>query len=214
MTIDPVKIPQNVYVEDRIIGPVTLRQIMIILGGAGISYAIWAGMQSAGPMSVFQAGIAWTPCGIAVLFAFVKINGISLFRIVLLAIERVNKPSRRTWQPRQGIYVNFITKAPAKDNKDMRMKEEQKQNTEIEELSRVLDQGPPESALNALEEEEEDDLPSLEGKPTTSSKPVKREKISADTSNGASVDDVRHTKKPTPPKGGLLRDIIPPPSHA
>ena len=210
MTIDPVKIPQNVYVEDRIIGPVTLRQIMIILGGAGISYAIWAGIQSAGTVSVFQAGIAWTPCGIAVLFAFVKINGISLFRIVLLAIERVNKPSRRTWQPRLGIYVNFITKAPAKDNKDMRMKEEQKQNTEIEELSRVLDLGPPESALQALTE---DSLPSLEIKPATS-KPVKREKISADTSNGASVDDVRHTKKPTPPKGGLLRDIIPPPSHA
>jgi hypothetical protein len=210
MTIDPVKIPQNVYVEDRIIGPVTLRQIMIILGGAGISYAIWAGMQSAGTVSVFQAGIAWTPCGIAVLFAFVKINGISLFRIVLLAIERVNKPSRRTWQPRVGIYVNFITKTPAKDNKDMRMKEEQKQNTEIEELSRVLDLGPPESALKALTE---DSLPSLEIKPATS-KPVKREKISADTSNGASVDDVRHTKKPTPPKGGLLRDIIPPPSHA
>ncbi|MBT5237372.1 PrgI family protein [Candidatus Peregrinibacteria bacterium] len=211
MTIDPVKIPQNVYVEDRIIGPVTLRQIMIILGGAGISYAIWAGMQSAGTVSVFQAGIAWTPCGIAVLFAFVKINGISLFRITLLAIERVNKPSRRTWQPRQGIYVNFITKAPAKSNKDMRMKEEQKQNTEIEELSRVLDQGPPESALADLTEE--DGQPSLNVRPA-SSKPVKREKISADTSNGASVDDVTHTKTKAPPKGGLLRDIIPPPSHA
>jgi len=200
MTVDPVKIPQNVYVEDRIIGPVTLRQIMIILGGSGISYAIWAVMKSAGSMSVIQAGIAWIPCVVAVLFAFVKINGISLFRISLLLIERINKPAKRTWQPRQGIYINFVTKEPKKENEDMKKKEQQKQNTEIEELSRLLDQGPPEAAFDT------NDVPS--------SRPVNRNKISADTSRGASVDDVQHAKKKTPPKGGLLRDIIPPPSHA
>lgn len=205
MTIDPVKIPQNVYVEDRIIGPITLRQIMIVLGGAGISYAIWAGMKSAGTVSVFQTGIAWIPCVIAVLFAFVKINGISLFRITLLVIERINKPARRTWQPRRGIYVNFITKAPSKDNEEMRKKEEQKKNTEIEELSRVLDQGPPESALNDLDDDAEELI---------ATKPVNRKKITADSSNGASVDDVQHAKKKNSQKGGLLRDIIPPASHA
>ncbi|PIR54054.1 hypothetical protein COU75_02650 [Candidatus Peregrinibacteria bacterium CG10_big_fil_rev_8_21_14_0_10_42_8] len=206
MTIDPVKIPQNVYVEDRIIGPVTLRQIMIILGGSGISYAIWAVMKSAGSMSIVQAGIAWFPGILAVLFAFVKINGISLFRICLLLLERINKPAKRTWQPRQGIYINFVTKEPKKENDDIKNKENQKKNTAIEELSRVLDQGPPESAFDTQE-----NVASAEESPT---RPVNRNKISANTSNRALVDDVQHAKKKNPSKGGLLRDIIPPPSHA
>ena len=206
MPIDPVKIPQNVYVEDRIIGPVTLRQIMIILGGAGVSYGIWAVMKAAGPVSVVQTGVAWLPCVIAVLFAFVSINGISLFRIVLLAIERVNKPSRRTWQPREGISINIVTKTPQKENEDLQKKKEQKENTAIEELSKVLDQGPPESTMT----------PVTTAEPTSNSrKPVNPKKIQANTSKDASIDNITvPKKKPSSSSGGLLRDIIPPQSHA
>lgn len=205
MPIDPVKIPQNVYVEDRIIGPVTLRQIMIILAGSGMSYAIWAAMKSAGSVSPIQSGIAWIPAIIAVLFAFVNINGISLFRIVLLLIERVNKPAKRTWQPRRGIYINIVTKAPRKSNTESIKKEEQRKNTAIEELSRLLDQGPTKSAFDSLQEEPEKE----------NTKPVNPERISANTSEDAFIDDIKPQKKTAPPShGGMLRDIIPPQSHA
>ena len=206
MPIDPVKIPQNVYVEDRIIGTVTLRQIMLILAGAGVSYAIWAVMKAAGSVSAIQTGFAWLPCVIAVLFAFVSVNGISLFRIVLLTIERINKPSKRTWQPRQGISINIVTKAPQKDSEELQKKKEQKENTAIEELSKVLDLGPPESTYTTTQESES---------AQATKKPVNPKKIQANTSRNASIDNISVPKKKTPPSsGGLLRDIIPPKHHA
>ncbi len=130
MPVDPVKIPQNVYVEDRIIGPVTLRQIMIVMGGTGVSYAIWAGMKAAGQVSTVSTIIAWVPAVIAVLFAFVKINGISLLSIVFLSLEKISKPARRVWIPRQGIYVNVVTKViKEKKNEEVTKKKAQRKQT-------------------------------------------------------------------------------------
>lgn len=200
MAIEPVKIPQNIYVEDRIIGPITLKQIMIVMGSSGISYAIWAVMKSAGPVSGVQTFLSWTPTIIGILFAFVKINGISLFRIVLLLLERIDKPARRVWMPRKGIYVNIVTKQPEKKDTS---KEDQKarESSQIEELSRVLDQGPPE--VTEVTEEE-----------AAKAKPVKRDRIQADKRKKP-VDDIQKPQdERSSGSGGLFRDISPPPSHA
>jgi len=200
MPIDPVKIPQNVYIEDRIIGPITLRQIMIVMISTGISYAIWAAMKASGPISGAQTTIAWIPAGIGVIFSFVKINGISLLKIVFLSIEKLDKPSRRIWMPRQGIYINIVTKPKEKSsNPDIEKKTQQKGETQIEELSKLLDQGPHEEELS------ED---------TGIKKPVNRDRIKADK-RGKPVDDIVPPQKNTDAfSGGLMRDITPPPSHA
>lgn len=203
MPIDPVKIPQNVYVEDHIIGPVTLRQIMIVMIATGISYAIWAAMKASGPISGVQTSIAWIPAGIGVIFAFVKINGISLLKILFLSIEKLDKPSRRMWVPRQGIYINIVAHPKTKStNPAMSEKTQQKGDTEIEELSKLLDQGPHEEEVSVTAEA------------TETKKPVKPERIQADKREKP-VDDIAPPQKNTGSFGsGLMRDITPPPSHA
>ncbi|MDA0376158.1 MAG: PrgI family protein [bacterium] len=197
MPIDAVKIPQNVYVEDRIIGPVTLRQIMIIMISTGISYAIWAAMKASGPTSSIQTAIAWMPAGIGTIFSFVKINGLSLLRIMLLLFEKLDKPSRRIWMPRQGIYINIVTKPKEKSsNPDIEKKTQQKGEAQIEELSKLLDQGPHEQEV------------------TTKQKPVNPSRIQVEKREKP-VDDIAPPKKNTGSFGsGLMRDITPPPSHA
>ena len=203
MAIEPVKIPQNVYVEDRIIGPITLKQIMIVMVSSGLSYTIWAIMRQSGADSGANTLLAWIPTVIGAAFAFVKINGISLFRIMLLLIERMDKPAKRVWTPRQGIYINITTiKDPSKKDKETGKKQIQKtqQEDQIEELSRLLDQGPPEENGEQASEQP--------------SKPVKRNRIQADKRKKP-VDDIRQTPNDNPPNpGGLIRDISPPPSHA
>lgn len=181
MPIDPVKIPQNVYVEDRIIGPITLRQIMITMVSAGISYAIWAVMRQAGPVSAAQTTFAWMPAVIGALFAFIRINGISLFRIMLLVIEKLDKPSRRVWTPRTGIYVNIVTRPPKEKHDVHKQQDAPRDPTHIQKLSEVLDQGP----------QEDDD--EEENKETG---PVKRERISVEEMQHP-VDDIGHF--PAPP---------------
>ncbi len=111
MPIEPVKIPQNVYVEDRIIGPVTLKQLAIVGVGAGISYAMFSTASRGGSISIPYGVLLWTPAMIAAAFAFLKINDLSLFNIILLGIEHSNKPDLRFWSSHPGISINFVSKA-------------------------------------------------------------------------------------------------------
>jgi len=111
MAIEPVKIPQNVYVEDRIIGPVTLKQLAIVGIGTGISYALFSTASRGGQISIPYGIILWTPAMIAAAFAFLRINDLSLFNIILLMIEHANKPNQRYWSSHPGISINFVSKA-------------------------------------------------------------------------------------------------------
>jgi len=122
MALDPVKIPQNVYVEDRIIGPITLRQLIITGIGAGISYALYASVTKAGVTNVIGLASCWIPAVIAAAFSFLKINDLTLFNIILLMIESTNKPSRRTWVSGSGLSINIITKAPKSPAKEFEEK--------------------------------------------------------------------------------------------
>lgn len=148
MPIDPVKIPQNVYVEDRIVGPLTLKQTIIMALGGGFSYALYASLsRAAGTLSLFTTVLVWIPCAVTVIFAIVKVNDLSLMRICLLMVERFHKPATRTWAPRRGLGINIRTRSPqlqdhAQVDRIHKEQEKQKKAEEhIRELSTVLDRG-------------------------------------------------------------------------
>lgn len=138
MPIEAVKIPQNVYVEDRIIGPITLKHLLIVGIGAGISYAIFASAQKSGVTNVVVLGACWTPALIAAAFAFFKINDLSLFNIILLSIEGFNKPSQRYWSPYPGISINLITTQHAKEIVEASAKAESNAN-KLADITRQLE---------------------------------------------------------------------------
>jgi hypothetical protein len=138
MAFQPIKIPQNVYVEDRVIGPITLRQIFMLLGGGGVSYVLWSVIKTAGYINIIAGSIALIPTIIMVLFAFVKISEISLFRFCILLIEQSQKPSIRYWQPRTGIQIHFQQATDAEEEAS-RTPVPQKQISEVDALSSVLD---------------------------------------------------------------------------
>ncbi len=142
MPIDPIKIPQNVYIEDRIVGPLTLKQILIVAAGGGFSYAMYAMLTKAtGGLSLPVTVIVWIPAAISAVFAFVKINDLSMLRIVFLMLERVNKPVVRTWAPRKGITINIRTFSAPDSKQTARAVEAlaQKKEHRIDELSSMLD---------------------------------------------------------------------------
>jgi hypothetical protein len=141
MPITPVKIPQNVYIEDRIVGPLTLRQVIIITVGGGFSYMLFSMLQKTyGSVPLALGIIAWVPCAVAVLFAIVKINDLSLMRICLLIIEKMHKAPVRTWAPRRGISIN-IRMAPAATHEAPSPVTAEHQ-TSIQELSSMVDRLP------------------------------------------------------------------------
>lgn len=138
MAIEAVKIPQNVYVEDRIIGPVTLKQLAICGIGAGISYTVYAFVSRAGYTQIPVIVVCWTPALIAAMFAFMKINDLSLFNIILLFIESMNKPNQRYWSPHPGISINLITRQTMKEV-DAAQAKAQETVSKLAEMTRQLE---------------------------------------------------------------------------
>ncbi len=142
MPIEPIKIPQNVYIEDRIVGPLTLKQVIICAIGGGFSYAMFASISKTyGEIALPIQILVWIPAAVSVLFAFVRINDLSMMRLCLLFLEKLNKPSTRTWTPRRGIIINVRTFHTVPESKHLQHKSDMvaKQTDGIDELSSVLD---------------------------------------------------------------------------
>ena len=210
MPIDPVKIPQNVYIEDRIVGPLTLKQTLIMAGGGGFSYALYGSLSKAyGSLSLPIVILVWIPFVICMVFALVKINDLSLAKICLLLLERFHKPTVRTWAPRRGISINIRTQVLKEDNEKLvRHQQEVAKGAEtkekIKQLSSLLDQK--EEHMQADEpmaaSDEVDDLVFSEEEPADQ-RPVDPKRISVDHPQGE------------PPGGeglsdlSLFRDIFP-----
>ncbi len=144
MPIDAVKIPQNVYIEDRIVGPLTLRQILTVALGGGFSYILYITAQKLyGTPNLVLTIILWIPAALSVVFAFVTVNDLSIFRLLLLAFESMNKPNTRLFEPRVGISVNIKTAVTPEPEKKAVPPTATATNASFADLSVVLDRAAP-----------------------------------------------------------------------
>jgi len=116
------KVPQNVQREDKIIGPLTLKQMIVLAIGGTIAYAIYISLASR------YIWITWLPpvsiiAIITLAFAFVRPLDLSFTKWVLRWIEFSLLPRKRSWQKAQD-YLNFTTNTK-KEGKTKKSKEEQ-----------------------------------------------------------------------------------------
>jgi hypothetical protein len=86
-------VPQFLDVEPKILGPITLRQFIIMVGVIVAEFLIYR---------IFLNVIAMVAVGLPVAalggaFAFGKVNGQPLHYIVLNFIQYIKKPGRRVW---------------------------------------------------------------------------------------------------------------------
>lgn len=208
MPIEPVKIPQNVQVEDKLIGPITLRQVIICLVGGGTSFVLWNIFQKMGYVNIIFLIIALLPLIVSAAFAFVKVHGLSLLKIILLMVEKNQKPFVRSFGPRTGITINVKT--------FFHTQEHEKASTtsgvgvdKFQKLSSLLDEGNPLDAEKNSAKDESGKEPS---------KPVDPSKISVDQPEG---DNKPAVDGLIPPDGSpeysesseVVRDISSPPKQ-
>ncbi len=88
-------VPQFIDVESKIIGPITTRQFLILLGGAiiiGISYKLF-------DFSLFLT-IGIVVLIITAVFAFIKVNGRPFHYFVLNLTQTIRRPGVRVWNNR------------------------------------------------------------------------------------------------------------------
>lgn len=85
-------VPQFIDVEDKIFGPITTRQFVIMLVAGIIIFLAFR----FGDFALFVFTLAVVG-GIALLFAFVKVNGQQFHYFLLNLVQTTKKPSLRVW---------------------------------------------------------------------------------------------------------------------
>lgn len=132
------KVPQNIDIEDKVIAGLTLRQFMFILIGGGFVlleyYAFGKGS------SFLFLPIAIITAGIAIAFAFAKINDRPFEVFVSSAIKSLFAPHQRVWRKDVDLDIPPHTEVtPQKPVSKKRSPEEIKSG--LERLAMVVDSG-------------------------------------------------------------------------
>jgi len=134
------KIPQNVGIEDKIVGPFTLRQLIMLSVGGGTSYVLFSILSKIYDLNALEYIVIALPGLIAVAAALIKINDLSLTKFALLLIEFNIKPRKRVWDHRATpsfLYIPDSTDEKAEANKVVGQAD--KKNVNLEDLTHILD---------------------------------------------------------------------------
>ncbi len=90
--MDQFVVPQFIDVEDKIFGPITTRQFLILLSAGLVLFIAFKLADIA--LFIFLAALIG---GLALVLAFVKINGQPFHYFLLNIVQTVRRPSRRIW---------------------------------------------------------------------------------------------------------------------
>ena len=122
-------VPQFIEVEDKIFGPVTTRQFMILLAGGLI---VFLGYRF-GDLGLFAFTLAVVG-GLSLVFAFGKVNGQLFHYFLLNIIQTMRRPGIRIWRKhysredlayyqKRGLATVEPTAAPRKAAKRARIRD-------------------------------------------------------------------------------------------
>ena len=103
-------VPQFIDNEDKILGPITVRQFLIIL----VAVIICAAFYKLADFTGFLLALVFIGGG-SIVLAFVKVNGRPFHYFVLSLIQLVLHPSIRVWKlekPGSGIKQNVGSRKP------------------------------------------------------------------------------------------------------
>ncbi len=86
-------VPQFIDVEDKIFGPVTTRQFIILLAAGLIIFVAY----KYGDFALFITTLALVG-GLSLIFSFVKVNGQQFHYFLLNIIQSARRPGLRIWR--------------------------------------------------------------------------------------------------------------------
>ena len=147
------KVPQNVQREDTIIGPLTMRHMIILGIGGGIAYAVYVSLAKTYYIQVWLPPVAIISA-ITLAFAFLKIHSLD-FHIFLMDLLEYNLlAKKRIWIQGTGYpFVSTFQREEAQRTKE-KEKMEKKTQKDIKELAKIL--GTREKGESKTEEKEEE----------------------------------------------------------
>jgi hypothetical protein len=139
------KIPQEIGNEDRLIGPLSLRQLIIVGIGGGIAYMIYISLaKTTDPIVYIPPMVIIILLTLAI--AFFKKDNLTFTRMALLFLEMAINPTKRVWVNFAGDISPFklIEVFSQADIEKMKKKEAADAKTidDIDKLVQILDYDP------------------------------------------------------------------------
>ncbi|MFH0905528.1 MAG: PrgI family protein [bacterium] len=139
------KIPQNVTKEDRIVGPLTLKQFLYALGGGLLIFIAYRYYALQYLYFIEFTIISFVIASFTLALAFAQINGRPFGVFLLTAFHFLNTPKTRNWH-KEPLQEVAPIKVKAIDIKNTRAEMEERQagkrvKMQIEQLAHVLDTG-------------------------------------------------------------------------
>lgn len=129
------KVPQNIDMEDKIIGPLTLIQFIYLMAGGALFYIM---LKAGNTTLLVFVGIPAALC--ALFLAFIKINDQPFSKFVVSLMSYMARPKQRAWRKEMELEgtpdLQNIPQARAKAAKPL-LKAVEK--SDLEKLALILD---------------------------------------------------------------------------
>lgn len=129
------RVPQNIAMEDRIIGPLTAIQFAIlVLGGMG-SFLVFTSTTIPAPINQFTGGIG---IFLTIILALGKFNGQPMYKFARYIVSFIVSPKIRVWH-KGGVETPLIKPSQKKDAGDHRATRKSISKSQIAGLAAVVD---------------------------------------------------------------------------
>lgn len=130
-------VPQFIDVEDKIFGPITTRQFVIMLVAGLIVFLAWR----FGDLALFVL-VLCTVGGFALILGFFRVNGQAFHYFMLNVIQTLRKPSLRIWKrDYQNDFLNALRKGGYAPEMEVTAPVKRVQRARIRDLSLVVNTG-------------------------------------------------------------------------
>ncbi len=130
-------VPQFIDVEDKIIGPVTTRQFLIILGTALLLFLDYKIMRFA-----YFVVTGLPIAGLAATFAFARVNGAPFHLFFLNMLQTTRRPKARVWyKDETDAEIRVLMAAPPAPPSKVEPVKETVSTSRLEELTLVANTG-------------------------------------------------------------------------
>lgn len=137
------KVPQNVQREDRIVGPLTLKQLIICAVGGGIAYAIYVSLGREYEWITWLPPVAFIAI-LTLLFAFIRPLDLSFARFIFVYLEFLLLPQKRSWvqssaEINMAAYTTVKKKTKAQEEAEAKASQFVDKAKRLQEISKILD---------------------------------------------------------------------------
>lgn len=138
------KIPRDIGIADKIVGPFSLKQLIIVAVGGGLSYVIFTIASRLYELNILEYVIIAIPLMLSLAVALIKVNNVTFTKFVLLFLEFSIKPKRRMWDHRGIVSItdpNLTDKTKSDSRSGLKNTKTVQKKVNLKDLSRLLDSG-------------------------------------------------------------------------